>query len=210
MFATRRWNVIPFVILRTFYLQLNRQWPSSWTVIFFISFDSPRMHLSPSASAALSCSDAKPNATSLSSYSSRKTPSPITAVTSPTSVSTPPPRPRQRSVRLRPHHPTRRKDHHSGRELADPSARRHEGPLALIEEASKIGPSNLTVGVDAAVSLADRLHPTHDGRRPRASGTQSTPRRALSSGRRRLMRLVNVGKKSQEADIPKEATSILY
>lgn len=164
------------------------------------------MHLS--SSAVVSCSDAKPNTTSLSSYSSRKTPSPITAITSlctSTFVSTPPQR-RPRRIRLRHHHPTRRKgNHHSGRKLTYQSATDLDDPNALIK-APNIGRGTSDVGVRAGVYLADREHPIHDGRRRRASGIRSIPPRAPSSDRPRLMRLLH---KSQEADIRKEATSIL-
>lgn len=161
-----------------------------------------------STSAAVPCSDAKPNSTSLSSYpSSRKTPSPITVTTS-LCTSTPPQR-RPRSFRLRRHHPTRRKDHPSRRrKLADPSTTHHEDPKTPIE-ASNTGHDTSDVGVRAGLSSADREHPTRESRRPRVSGTPSTPRRASSSDRHRLVRLVPIGQKSQEADIQKAATNIL-
>lgn len=167
------------------------------------------MHLT---SAAVSCSDAKPNATSLSTHSSRKTSSPITVTTSLCNfsfVSTPPPR-RPRSIRPHHHHPTRRKGHpHSSRSLTyQPPAAAPENPTELIEAPNTDRDTN-DVGVHVGVSSAAREHPTHDGRRLRASGTHSTPHRAPSSDRAHLMRLAVTGTRSQEADIRTEATSIL-
>jgi len=168
------------------------------------------MHL---PSAAVSCSDAKPNTISPSSYSSRKTSLPITDTTSiRTSSSTPaPPRRRPRSIRLRRHHPTRRKGHHhhhNSPKRTSPPATALKDPHVLIE-APNIDRDINDVGVHAGVYLADREHRIHEGRRRRVSGTHSTPRRAQSSDRPHPMRLADTGKQSQEADIPKEATSIL-
>ena len=173
------------------------QWPSSSTVIF----SALRMHLLP---AAVPCSNAKPNTTSLSSYSNRKLPSPIT-VTSSIRTSTPPQR-RQRSTRLRRHHPTRRKDHpYNSRKITYSSVKHLEDPDVLIE-ASNLGRDTSDVGVRAGVYLVERDLPIREGPRDRVSGARSILLRALSSDRPLLMRLRH---KSQKADIRKEATSIL-
>lgn len=174
-----------------------------------VTFPVLRMHL---PSAAVSCSDAKPNTTSLSSYSRRKSSSPITVTTfvcSSTLVSTPPQR-RPRSFRLRLHHPPRRKAYlYSSRKLTYQPPADLENPNALIKAPNRDLDTNDAGAHVEVFSAADRGHPIHDGRRRPVSGTHSIPLHARSSARPRLMRPADIGSESQEVDIRKEATSIL-